>query len=260
MEDNSKLSTQELWALYFASPSQAIKNDLVMRYLPIVHYIVNRLMPLRGSGNTHDDLVGYGVIGLIDAVDRFDPERGIKFEAFAAKRIKGEILDNMRRQDWASASLRSRIKQLNDAYDEMELNQQDTSDEAVAQKLGLTVEQVQKALEKAYIFNIVRFESLSMAADETGIRREELIPEDEDRSPEKVLDRKEMREIIKREISHMTPNEQKVVVLYYYEELMLKEIAQVLGVTSARVSQIHSKALMKLRAGLEKSLYGKTLE
>lgn len=244
----------ELWSSYQQNPTIELKNEIVMQYVPLVNRIVSRLTPLSNACNCYDDLIGYGVIGLIDAVDRYDPARGIKFESFAAKRIKGEIIDNIRKQDWASASLRSRIKQIADVCDELEAQSKEATDDAIAERLGLTVEQVVRALEKAHIFNIIRFETVVSGDDERCLQLENMVPGNANDTPETALQKKELAQTIAAEIERLTPNERRVIVLYYYEELMLKEIADILQVTSARVSQIHSKALMKLRCGIEKRL------
>ncbi|MDD3919997.1 MAG: FliA/WhiG family RNA polymerase sigma factor [Eubacteriales bacterium] len=244
----------ELWSSYQNNPTIEIKNQIVMAYVPLVNRIVARLTPLSNTCNGYDDLIGYGVIGLIDSVDRFDPARGIRFESFAAKRIKGEIIDNIRKQDWASASLRSRIKQIGDAYDALEAESAEATDEKVAEKLGLTVEQVERALEKAHIFNIIRFEAVIGNDDDHNLQLENMVAGNAEETPENALQKKELAQVIAGEIEKLTPNERRVIVLYYYEELMLKEIADILHVTSARVSQIHSKALLKLRLGIQKQL------
>lgn len=243
---------QSLWDQFQKDRSVENKNKLVLHYLFLVRGIASRLMPLYSAHTNYDDLIGYGVLGLIDAVEKFAPERGIRFDSYASKRIKGEIIDNMRKQDWASASLRSRIKQIGQAYDALGYEQEEAGEEKVAASLGLDVQQVRTALEKAYMFNMVHFESILNTGTGTCLTVENLLPENEEDGPQQQLEKQEFRKMLMNAISRLSPNERQVITLYYYEELMLKDIARLMQVTPARVSQIHSRALLKIRLDLER--------
>lgn len=246
------VDTAKMWQDFQLDRSIENKNRLVMHYIFLVNSIVSRMMPLYGPHMGYDDLVGYGVLGLIDAVEKFVPERGIRFEAYAAKRIKGEVIDNIRQQDWASASLRSRIKQIGRAYEELESKQAgEATDDEVASMLGLDVQQVRGALEKAYMFNMVRFEALVSNAGDGNVTLEETLKSDSAQMPEEQLTQREFSQVLARSIEKLNDNERKIITLYYFEELMLKDIAAILKVTPARVSQIHSRALLKIRTDIE---------
>ncbi len=254
MEERLNLAheqAQDLWRQFQKDRSVENKNKLVLHYLFLVRGIAGRLMPLYSAHTNYDDLVGYGVLGLIDAVDKFLPERGIRFDSYAAKRIRGEIIDNMRKQDWASASLRSRIKQIGQAYETLGYEQDDVGEEKVAEALGLDVLQVRAALEKAYMFNMVHFEAILNSGSGSGASVENLLPENEEEGPQRQLEKQEFKKMLMAAIARLSPNERQVITLYYYEELMLKDIAQLMQVTPARVSQIHSRALLKIRTELE---------
>ncbi len=242
---------ENLWNQFQKHRSIENKNKLVLHYLFLVRSIAGRLMPLYGAHTNYDDLIGYGVLGLIDAVEKFAPERGIRFDLYATKRIRGEIIDNMRKLDWASASLRSRIKQIGQVYDTLGCKRDDEGEEQVAAALGLDVKQVRAALEKAHMFNVVYFEAI---LDNGGACVENLLPESEESGPQQQLEKQEFKEILMNAIDHLSPNEKKIITLYYYEELMLKDIARLMQVTPARVSQIHSRALLKIRMELERYL------
>lgn len=255
-QELDQLNSDALWEAYQQDRSVETKNRLVMHYVFLVNHIVSRMMPVYGQHMSYDDLVGYGVLGLIDAVDKFVPARNVRFEAYATKRIKGEIIDNMRQQDWASVSLRNRIKQIGRAYDELESDPDNpgypASEEDVAERLGLDVQQVRTALEKAYMFNMVHFETLVLSGGPNGGSFEDSLPGYEGDMPEEKLQRQEFSNVLANAISALSPNERKVITLYYYEEFMLKDIAKTLQVTPARVSQIHSRALLKIRTAVER--------
>lgn len=253
-ENLTNEQVQALWKQFQKDRSVETKNKLVLHYLFLVRGIASRLMPLYSAHTNYDDLIGYGVLGLIDAVDKFAPERNIKFDVYAAKRIKGEIIDSMRKQDWASASLRSRIKQIGQAYDDLGCEQDDVGEEKVAAALGLDVQQVRAALEKAYMFNMVHLEAILNNGAGGIMSVENMLPEDEEDGPQRKLEKQEFKRVLTNAIERLSANEKQVVTLYYYEELMLKDIARLMRVTPARVSQIHSRALLKIRMELERYL------
>ena len=240
---------ENLWSQFQKHRSIENKNKLVLYYLFLVRSIASRLMLIYSAHTNYDDLIGYGVLGLMDAVEKFAPERGIRFDLYASKRIRGEIIDNMRKQDWASASLRSRIKQIGQAYDTLGCEQDEAGEEQVAAAVGLDVKQVRAALEKAHMFNVVHFETIL----NNGVACvENLLPESEESGPQRQLEKQEFKKILMNAIEHLSPNEKQIITLYYYEELMLKDIARLMQVTPARVSQIHSRALLKIRMELER--------
>jgi len=246
--DTAQLELDTLWLRFKQKGEQPAKDALLVHYIPLVRQIVRRMMPKYNSYNEYDDLVQSGVIGLIDAVDRFDPGLGVKFETYAITRVRGEILDHMRAQDWAPSSLRKKINIITRTYDELELKLGESpSDEAVATAVGLPVMQVQKVMAKTHTFSLVGFEdTLSAASAARGVAA------DERETPEaQVMDR-EVKRVLTELIETLPEKERLVITLYYYEELILKEIAEVLGVTESRVSQIHSKVLAKMKQKLAK--------
>ena len=252
-EIKSKLTAEELeslWVAYKETGDIGAKNSLLLNYGYLVKWIVRRMMPKYNNYNEYDDLVSCGMLGLIDAVDKFKLKHEVKFETYAVSRIRGEILDYMRSQDWASPSLRKKISAITNAYETFEnQNPGRPADKAVADSLGMQVDQVQKILTQAHMFNLVNFEdALNSGSTEAELRnKDENTPEDE------LLD-KERKEILTEVIGSLPDKERLVITLYYYEGLLLKEIAEILKVTESRVSQIHSKVLVKMRAKLEKAI------
>jgi RNA polymerase sigma factor for flagellar operon FliA len=243
----SHLSVQELWSLYSKDRSLELKNELVLRYLPQVKSIVLRLMPTYKAYSNYDDMLSCGILGLMDAVEKYDVSRDVKFEYYAAMRIKGEIIDNIRKQDWAPSSLRRKIKSISNAYSELESRLcREPTDCEVARYLDMSEEELQSTLGKSQMFNIIHFEEMVQndATWEYSIHSEENTLEEE-------VESREMVEILGKIIDTLPEKEKLVITLYYYEEMTLKEIAEVLGVSESRVSQIHSKVVMKLRNKLQ---------
>lgn len=238
----------KLWRYYKETGDLKAKNELLLHYIYLVKWTVRRMMPKYNSYNEQDDLVNCGVIGLIDAVEKFNLDYGVKFETYAGSRICGEILDYMRSQDWAPPSLRKKINAVMKTYEALEArNHKPPTEENVAEALSMPVSQVRKILSQTHMFNLVNFEdalSSSNAINE--------ISSPEESTPENTLLNKEMKKILADMIESLPEKERLVITLYYYEGLLLKDIAEILEVSESRVSQIHSKVLAKLRAKLQK--------
>ncbi len=237
---------RHIWARYAKEKTVELKNELVLHYLPQVKSIVLRLMPTYKAYSNYDDMLSCGILGLMDAIEKYDLNRDVKFEYYAAMRIKGEIIDSIRKQDWAPSSLRRKIKAISNAYYELENSLcREPSDKEVADHLEMGEEEMQDALGKSQMFNIIHFEEMVQndvweQGIQTGIE-----------SLEEKIENKEMVEILGNLIDSLPEKERIVITLYYYEEMTLKEVASVLGVSESRVSQIHSKAVMKIRTKMQ---------
>ncbi|MDD5017608.1 MAG: FliA/WhiG family RNA polymerase sigma factor [Eubacteriales bacterium] len=241
------INVEELWKKYTEEKTLEIKNELVLRYTPRVKAIVLRMMPTYQGYCNYDDMLSCGILGLMDAIEKFDVSRDVKFEHYATMRIKGEVIDNIRKQDWAPSSLRRKIKEIGNAYSELESKLfREPTDGEVAQHLDMDEEELHKTLGKAQMFNIIHFEE--MIQDEFST---EISIQDPGESLETQIEKKEVVEILGSLIDKLPEKEKLVITLYYYEEMTLKEIAGVLGVSESRTSQIHSKAVMKLRTKMQ---------
>ncbi len=250
MDGANKTEIDKLWELYAQDKDPEVKNQLLIHYIDLVKRIVRRIMPKYKEYNDSDDLVSCGIIGLIDALEKYDINYGVKFETYASTRIRGEILDYMRKQDWAPASLRSKINRLNQAAEVLEsrLGRHPTERE-IAENVNMTVTEVQKVLEKTHIFNLMHFEDM---VSETFSAEKFSDPVDND--PETIVQNKEMKRILADIIQTLPEKERLVITLYYYEEMTLKEIAAILKVTESRVSQIHSKVLVRIGYKLKRAI------
>jgi len=234
---------QELWQRYKSSGKISDKNNLVMHYMPVVKKAALRLMPTYRAYCEFDDMVSSGVIGLMDAIEKYDLSQGVRFETYSAMRITGGMLDSIRSQDWASDSLRRRLKALQRAQAELRdrLGREPEEDELAAY-LGISKTALHKAMEKQRTFSIVYFEDM---ADE-GDAWEQSVP-CRDMSPEEAAENSALIELLGDAIDRLSEKERLVVALYYYEEMTQKEIAQVLDVTESRVCQIRTAAVNKLK-------------
>ncbi len=244
-EDN----INKIWSEYARTRALELKNELVMHYLHLVKSIVFRLLPTYENYSSYDDLSSCGVLGLMDAIEKFDLERGVKFESYASLRIKGEIIDHIRKQDWAPYSLRQRIKSISTAYSEleMELGRKPTDSE-IATELDMKEADVQKAMTQSHMFNVVYFEEQISEYQTWGDTIE-----DKRQTPEEVVEKQDVIRVLGEMIDDLPEREKQVITLYYYEELTLKEIANILGMSESRISQIHSKLLVQLRTKMEKA-------
>ena len=238
----------ELWCYYKKTGDAETKDKLLLNYGYLLKWIVGRMMPKYNNHNDYDDLLSCGMLGLIDAVDRFELKHEVKFETYAVSRIRGEILDYMRSQDWAPPSLRKKISAITSAYEKLEIEDHETpTEQKVAEELNMPVEQVQKILAQTHMFNLVNFEDALGSPEPVAD-----IINQEDNRPEDRLIEQEQKEILTEVIDSLPEKERLVITLYYYEGLLLKQIADILQVTESRVSQIHSKVLTKMRAKLQK--------
>ncbi len=244
---------EALWSEYKATGSKGCKDKLLVEYAGLVKYIAQRISMNLPASVEFDDLVGAGIMGLVKAVELFEPERGLKFETFATHKIRGAILDELRALDWVPRSVRQKSKSLQRAYSKLEnqLGRMPYDDE-VAAHLNLTTAEFEEMLGEVAPATIL---SLEEAMPDRGDENKSLslidtIEDPQGTNPLKELGYQEVKRILKETIAQLPEKEKLVVALYHYEELTLKEIGEVLTLTESRVSQIHSKAMLKLRAKL----------
>ena len=241
-----------LWVEYKSARDQSLRDQLLLHYSPLVKYVAGRVAVGLPQNVEHADLVSYGIFGLIDAVEKFDPERGYKFETYAIARIKGAILDELRSIDWVPRSVRAKARALEKAYAKLEGQLHRTpSDDEVASELGLTEDQFQTLLGQLSFVGLVALDELLSVSGERGesMTLGDTIPDAGD-GPVGAYEVEEMRQLLAESINRMPEREKIVLTLYYYEGLTLAEIGQVLGVTESRVCQIHTKAILQLRSRL----------
>lgn len=234
------MDINSLWESYRANRSAQIRSQLLIEYAPLVKRVV-RTLPFTFMGYAdEDDMISEGIFGLMDAIDRYDTRRNVKFETYASLRIRGAVLDKLRKMDVLSRNSRERVRQIEDICNELEktLMRHPTHTE-IAQAAGLTEQAVRKALDEAALSTMISLEDvLAGCGPQEDVRSE---------TPEQILERNELAEELTRAIEELRDNEKQVVSLYYYEELTLREIGTVLGVSESRASQLLSRSLSKLR-------------
>lgn len=225
------------WQRWWTQRDVRARERLIVHYSPIVKFVAGRL----GAGlpNSVDvgDLVGSGVFGLMDAIDRFEPERGVKFETYAIPRIRGAILDGLRSLDWVPRSVRTRSRAIQDAMARLEATlQRGPTDDELAEELGVTPDELQRWLANIAVATVGPLDHVLVTGS--------------DPSPQAVLEDVELRDTMRSEVRRLPERERTVLALYYDEGLTLSEIGEILGVTESRVSQIHTKAVLQLRSRL----------
>lgn len=232
-----------LWIKYKMNNDMEAKTLLIEEYIKLVKIIAGRLYTSYGSNIEYNDLVSYGIFGLIDAMEKFDLDKKVKFETYAQIRIRGAIIDHLRNLDWVPRSARQKSKQVEDAFSKLEnrLGRSPTEAE-IAAELGITVKELQDIMLQTASFNVISLEEAIFEGYQFGGTNNYL--------PEDILCEQETYKTLKNNISLLPEREKQVVSLYYYNNLTYKEIGQVLGISESRVSQLHSKAISRLKAKL----------
>jgi RNA polymerase sigma factor FliA len=242
-----------LWQEYRQTHDRVLRDRLILMYAPLVKFVAGRLGASLPSHVDEQDLVSYGLLGLISAIERFDPDREIKFETYAISRVKGAIIDELRSLDWVPRSVRTRAREIERAIAELERQlMRAPTDEEIASKVGISGDELEASLSEISRSSIAALDEL-WSPSSGGGDQIALIDTIEDTSgpdPESSLEQTEMKEALGEAIARLPEREKLVVTLYYYEELTLREIGEVLGVTESRVSQLHTKAVLRLKARL----------
>lgn len=249
MEEQQSENIEKLWDTYFLNRNAETKNQILTHYIYLVVGVVKRMMPQYQDYCDKDDLIGSGILGLIDAVEKFDRSFHVKFQTYATIRIRGEIIDYLRKQDWASTGLRRKITNIQKAYEvlEREMHHSPTEQE-IAGHLGISEQEVNSALQKSQMFNTVNFEALLFEKEQ-----EENFCSVEQHDPYHIIEHQELNQALRAAIDGLPEKEKLVIVLHYYEGLTMKSIAKVLGVSESRISQIHSKTLLKMKQAIEQT-------
>jgi RNA polymerase sigma factor for flagellar operon FliA len=258
LETNVKaIELQDLWRRYKSSGDERARERLVVAYSPLVKYVAGRMSSGLPGHVEESDLISYGLGGLISAIERFDLAREIKFETYAITRIRGAIIDELRNLDWVPRSVRARAREIERINTKLEARlQRAPSDDEMATELGVTIDEFQETLLQISNSTIVALDELWNVQDATGdqVSLLDTLPDREAPDPQQLVDQSELRDRIADAIALLPEREKLVVALYYYENLTLREIGEVLGVTESRVSQLHTKAVLRLRSKLQGEL------
>ena len=239
------VDTDKLWSEYQKKPTQEIREQLILAYAQLVKLVAGRLSMYLGHNVEFDDLVSYGIFGLIDAIDKFDMTKNVKFETYASLRIRGAILDQIRKMDWIPRTVRQRQRKIDEAIKQVEMRTgKAATDEEIAIELGITGDELTGWQSQLKVTNVVSLSEFEEAGQEPTF---ESGNNSRFAQPEEVIEEQELKQKLIEALELLTEKERKVIELYYYEDLTLKEISLVLEVSESRVSQLHTKALLKMR-------------
>ena len=241
---------KKMWADYAKTKRSDIREKIILEYAPLVKVVAGRLSMYLGYNVEYEDLVSYGIFGLIDAIDKFDSLKEVKFETYASLRIRVAILDQIRKMDWIPRTIRQKQKKIDTVMREIEAEKgRPATDEEIARGLGISDDEYTDWQSQMKITGVVSLNEYLEQGSE--------IPNDRNTSrhfdsPEKMVEQNELAEVLKSSLTLLTEKERRVIELYYYEELTLKEISHVLEVTESRISQLHTKALQKMKVRMGK--------
>ncbi len=242
MDDNGR---EKLWDQYAKSRSPELREKIIMEYAPLVKLVAGRLSMYLGYNVEYEDLVSYGIFGLIDAIDKYDFNKNVKFETYASLRIRGAILDQIRKMDWIPRSVRQKQKKIDTAMSKLEAEYgRPATDEEMAKELDISVEELDSWNGQTKVTNVVSLEDFIEQGSEI---RMDASHNSQFEQPEKVVEKAELVKMLEKALGELTEKEKSVVLFYYYEDLSLKEISRVLEVSESRVSQLHTKALQKMK-------------
>jgi len=239
---------EKLWEEYQKNKTPQLREQIILEYAPLVKLVAGRLSMYLGYNVEYEDLVSYGIFGLIDAIDKFDLGKEVKFETYASLRIRGTILDQIRKMDWIPRTVRQKQKRIDEAIKQIEMRTGKTaSDEELAVELGISDDELLNWQSQLKITNVVSLNEYLEQGSEPVMdahKNSHFV------QPEEKVQEDELKQMLSETMETLTEKERKVILFYYYEELTLKEISNILEVSESRVSQLHTKALLKMRKKL----------
>lgn len=249
---NEQMTEDELWIEFKKTKSSQIRDKFIRQYMPLVKYVAGKVHTGMPGSVDYDDLVGYGQFGLLDAINKFDPEKNVKFKTYAVTRIRGAIFDELRLLDWVPRSVRQKSREIEDTIVELESRLgRPASDTEIANAMGVTESEFHQTVLKVSGTSILSLNDVWYSGDDSErVSIGDCIESPSSMNPDVVVEREEIRRVIIDAISELPEKEKMVLVLYYHEDMTFKEIGQVLEVSESRVSQLHSKANLRLRAKL----------
>jgi len=242
----------ELWAEFRKKKDPKLRDAFIRQYAPLVKYVAGKVAAGMPHNVEFDDLVSCGTFGLLDAINKFDPEKNVKFKTYAVTRIRGAIFDEMRQTDWVPRSVRSKIREVEEAISTLEAQHgRPATDQEVAAYLKIDEVEFNKMMTKLSGTSVLSLNDVWFSGDETDkVSIGDNLMGPDSLNPDVIVERDEIRRIVIDVISQLPEKEKKIIVLYHYEDLTLKEIGQVLEITESRVSQLHTKAMLRIRAKL----------
>jgi RNA polymerase sigma factor for flagellar operon FliA len=249
MATATSVDVMEIWHQFKAEPTTELRNRLIERFLPLVRYNAERIWARLPDGVDIDDLISAGVFGLMDAIDAFDLTRGVKFETYCVPRIRGAMLDELRTMDWVPRLVRSKHSKLEEARKTLEaMHGRPPSDQEIAERMGISMEEYDKHVQDASAVSLVSLNKKWYETDSyKDVREIDILEDKKSEDPTRRLQRKDLMKLVTKGLNR---NERLILILYYYEELTMKEIGQTLDLSESRVSQMHSSIVQRLQGQL----------
>ena len=250
--DDVDARLQQLWTDYKSTGSSASREHLILHYSPLVKYVAGRVSVGLPQHIETGDLISYGMFGLIDAIDKYDLRREVKFESYAVTRIRGAIIDELRNLDWIPRSVRAKAKEVEHTYAALSAElQRNPTDEEVAARMNISTDDLSHIYSKVSYAHVLALDELLQGSeDDSSSKLRDTLEDPEAIDPVKMFEEHETKYFLARAIASLPEREKTIITLYYFEGLTLSEIGKVLGVTESRVSQLHTKAVIALRARL----------
>ncbi|WP_438446918.1 FliA/WhiG family RNA polymerase sigma factor [Gorillibacterium sp. sgz5001074] len=245
----SQISHSELWRQWKEEGRSEAKKELIEVFLPLVEFVSNRLAIGLPKNVSKDDLMSFGIIGLIDAVEKFDYLRGLQFETYASWRIRGAIIDGLRQGDWVPRSVREKAKRVEEAYSKLEQQYlRSVTDEEISSYLQVSIQEFQQMVQDIAVTTVCSIDD--PIRDEESETRLSLLVDEKAKNPEITVNEFFLKDMLAKSIDRLTEKERTVISLFYFEDLSLSEIAEVMSLSPSRISQLHSKAILRLRGSL----------
>ncbi len=243
---------EELWIEFKKTKSMQLRDAFIRQYMPLVKYVAGKVAVNMPSSVEFDDLVGFGQFGLLDAINKFDPDKKVKFKTYAVTRIRGAIFDELRQLDWVPRSVRQKSREIEDTIGELEARLgRPASDEEIASAMGVTLDAFNNTVLKVSGTSVLSLNDVWYSGESSDrMSIGDSIESPASLNPDVIVEREEVKRVIMEAINELPEKEKMVLVLYYHEDLTFKEIGQVLQVSESRISQLHTKANMRLRSKL----------
>ena len=249
---NDEKEEDRLWEEYRKTKSQALRDAFIRQYMPLVKYVAGKVSVGMPGSVEFDDLVGFGQFGLLDAIEKYDPSKNVKFKTYAVTRIRGAIFDELRQIDWVPRSVRQKSREIEDAINTLEARLGRTaSDAEIAESLGVSEDDYHRIIMKVSGTSVLSLNDVWHNGDDSANTSiGDSIESPSSMNPDAIVEREEIKRVIVQAINELPEKEKMVIVLYYHEDLTFKEIGQVLNVSESRISQLHTKANLRMRAKL----------
>ncbi|MBU0701153.1 RNA polymerase sigma factor WhiG [bacterium] len=243
---------EELWQEYKRTKDPKIREELILMHSSIVKYVAGRIAINVPPHVDFEDLLSYGILGLIDAIEKFDANQGAKFRTYASTRIRGAIIDEIRHLDWVPRTLRQKAKILQDVYTSLEYKlERSATDKEVAEAMGISMDELFKLIQEVNTTTLVSLEDVWYLSDDSDeVTVMDMVESPQENGPDRLAEEDDMKSILVNALNKIPEREREIISLYYYDELTLKEIGKVLNVTESRISQLHSQAILRLRGYL----------